>query len=354
MASTYSPALRLELIGTGDQTGLWGDTTNNNLGDLIEQAITGVESIPMLDLDYTLAALNGSVDEARNAVIIMTSSVSLTGSRNVFIPAEEKLYVFKNSTTGGQNIVVKTSGGTGVTIPNGRTVQLYCDGVNCSVNLDYLESPVLAGIPTAPTAAFGTNTTQVATTAFVQQAGLTGEIKMWPTAVAPAGYLLCNGQAVSRSTYASLFAITGTTFGVGDGSTTFNLPNYTNRMPIGAGGSYALAATGGSADAVVVSHTHGFSGSSTGSSGTGISINGVGDHTHTVPSGAPTSSSIRYETSGSAFFGGQTTSAAGAHSHSINDPGHIHSVSGSVASAGVSGTNANLPPYLSVSFIIKV
>ena len=64
MASTYSPSLRIELIGTGDQSGLWGETTNNNLGGLIEQAITGYQSIAMTDADYTLTALNGSVDQA--------------------------------------------------------------------------------------------------------------------------------------------------------------------------------------------------------------------------------------------------------------------------------------------------
>ena len=140
MASTYSPSLRIELIGTGDQSGLWGSTTNNNLGDLIEQAITGVESIPMTDADYTLSALNGSVDESRNIVIIMTSIGSLTASRNIIIPAVEKTYIVKNATTGGQNIVVKTSGGTGVTVPNGKTAFLYCDATNCYQSTDYFNT----------------------------------------------------------------------------------------------------------------------------------------------------------------------------------------------------------------------
>lgn len=172
MASTYSPSLRIELIGTGDQSGLWGDTTNNNLGDLIEQAITGVQSIPMTDTDYTLTALNGSVDEARNAVVIMTSIGSLTGSRNVFIPAEEKLYIFKNSTTGGQNLVVKTVGGAGYTVPNGQTALLYCDGTDCFQGITHLASPALTGVPTAPTAPDGTNTNQIATCAYVSTNGI--------------------------------------------------------------------------------------------------------------------------------------------------------------------------------------
>ena len=144
MASTYSPSLRIELIGTGEQSGTWGDTTNNNLGDLIEQAITGVEAIPMLDANYTLSSLNGSVDEARNAVIEMTSAVSLTASRNVVIPNVEKLYIFKNSTLGSQNIVVTTGSGTTYTVPNGATVSIYCDGTNCYQAATYLNSPTLA------------------------------------------------------------------------------------------------------------------------------------------------------------------------------------------------------------------
>lgn len=144
MASTYSPSLRIELIGTGEQSGTWGDTTNNNLGDLIEQAITGVEAIPMLDANYTLSSLNGSVDEARNAVIEMTSAVSLTASRNVVIPNVEKLYVFKNSTLGSQNIVITTGSGTTYTVPNGATVSIYCDGTNCYQATTYLNSPTLA------------------------------------------------------------------------------------------------------------------------------------------------------------------------------------------------------------------
>lgn len=130
MASTYSPSLRLELIGTGDQSGIWGDTTNNNLGALIEQAITGYQSIAMTDTDYTLTALNGSVDQSRNAVLEFTSIGSLSTTRNIIIPAVEKTYVIKNSTTGSQSITVKTAIGTGVTVAAGGTTWVYCNGTN--------------------------------------------------------------------------------------------------------------------------------------------------------------------------------------------------------------------------------
>ena len=85
-----------------------------------------------------------------------------------------------------------------------------------------------------------------------------GTVSMWSGTAAsvPSGYLLCDGSAVSRVTYTDLFNAIGTAHGAGDGSTTFNLPNLRNRFVVGEGTSYALAATGGSADATLVSHSH--------------------------------------------------------------------------------------------------
>jgi hypothetical protein len=128
MASTFSPSLRLELIGDGDQSGIWGQTTNNNLGALIEQAITGVATINMVDANYTLTNFNGVVDEARNVVITLEGSLS--AQRNVIAPLTEKLYTIRNATTGGFAIQIIGPSGTGVVIPNGMTTTVYCDGTN--------------------------------------------------------------------------------------------------------------------------------------------------------------------------------------------------------------------------------
>ena len=154
---------------------------------------------------------------------------------------------------------------------------------------------------------------------------VTGTINMWPTASAPTGYLLCQGSAVSRATYAALFAIIGTTFGVGDGTTTFNLPNYTNRMPYGA----TVGTTGGSADAVVVSHTH------------TATVTDPG-HSHTVPNSPFVNGSGGTYASGSYItYGTPTTSTS------------TTGISVANSTTGVSPTNANLPPYLGINFIIK-
>lgn len=89
----------------------------------------------------------------------------------------------------------------------------------------------------------------------------TGMMAFWAAGVPPDGWYICNGTAISRANNSALFAVLGVTFGAGDGVSTFNLPNFTDRMPIGAGGTYALGATGGSASVTIglsqmPSHTH--------------------------------------------------------------------------------------------------
>ena len=126
MPSTYSPSLKLELIADGEQPGTWGQTTNTNLGTLLEQAITGVVTIPMTDADYTLTDLNGLSDEARNAVLVVTGTN--TASRKVVAPLVNKQYIVINNTTGGYPITIGATTGVVVTIGNGVTQPVYCNG----------------------------------------------------------------------------------------------------------------------------------------------------------------------------------------------------------------------------------
>jgi hypothetical protein len=124
--STYSTTLRLELIGAGEQDGVWGDTTNNNLGDLIEAAITNSVDITFANTQYTLSANNGLPDEARNAVLNLIGSNS--GAQNLIAPAVDKTYIVKNAT--GAAVTIKTSGGSGVAIATGTTRIVWCDGTD--------------------------------------------------------------------------------------------------------------------------------------------------------------------------------------------------------------------------------
>jgi len=243
MSSVYSTNLRTELIGTGDQAGNWGATTNGSLGTIIEQAIAGVSGGPYIggtypavnfptDADITLTANNGSVDQARSAVLVVTSSGSLTATRNIIAPASaSKIYIINNSTTGGQSIQIKYATGSGIVIPSGQTVSVYGDGTNFYASQTNVTNATNATNST--TKAVGDNTTAIATTAFVQTAIQT---------LYPVGSIYTSTVSTNPNT---LFGFgTWTAFGAG-------------RVMIGQDGSSFIAgATGGSADAVVVNHTH--------------------------------------------------------------------------------------------------
>ena len=187
MPSTFSPSLRIELIGAGEQSGTWNNTTNNNLGDLIEQAISGATTVNVTSADVTLTALNGITDEARSAVLIVTGTPGTT--RSVIIPDVSKTYTVKNNSD--SIVQIKTASGIAYSMVSGSEAYVYCNGSNVvtgrsistngntlisavqpssvasSLGIAPLNAPALTGIPTAPTANIGTNTTQLATTAFV-------------------------------------------------------------------------------------------------------------------------------------------------------------------------------------------
>jgi hypothetical protein len=134
--ATYSTSLKLTLIGDGEQTGTWGNTTNINLGTLLEQAIVGQTTIVMANADYTLTNLNGSSDEARSAVLILTGNQNAT--YNVIVPNVKKLYMVTNSLNTSAIAYIKPSGGSATQVPNGRTMYLYCTG-SAFVALDYVQ-----------------------------------------------------------------------------------------------------------------------------------------------------------------------------------------------------------------------
>ena len=126
--TTYSQSLKLTLLANGEGAGTWGQTTNTNLGTLLEQAITGVQSIVMADANYTLSNLNGASDEARNPVLVVTGTNAAV--RDIIAPLVNKQYLVINNTTGGFSIRIRGSTGFTVTIPNGTKVPVYCDGTN--------------------------------------------------------------------------------------------------------------------------------------------------------------------------------------------------------------------------------
>lgn len=139
MPSTYSPSLKIELIAVGEQPNAWGSTTNNNFQYAIEQAITGYTDATFpSDANYDWAATyvnSNSAQEARNLVIRVVGTI--TAQRDFIVPTLEKEYIIFNATTGAQSILVKTSGGSGVIIPNGKRMHVFVDGTNVVQMDDY-------------------------------------------------------------------------------------------------------------------------------------------------------------------------------------------------------------------------
>ena len=176
-----------------------------------------------------------------------------------------------------------------------------------------------------------------------------GAMMAWASDIIPANWLLCDGTAVSRSTYASLFAAIGTTYGGGDGTTTFNLPNLKGKTIVGKDSTQTefdlLGETGGAKTHTLTasempSHTHTFS----------ATTSSDGAHTH----------KFGYET-GSATASGQpyaNTRAMGhnpanQYSDTSSNGAHTHTISGTTGSAGSGGAHNNLQPYIVLNYIIK-
>jgi hypothetical protein len=422
------------MIGTGEQAGIWGETTNNNLGTLLVDAVAGYTSVSITSASQALTAIDGLEDQSRNAMIALTTTT--TANFSVFIPASSKTYIFYNASSYVATIYNSTVtgnttvAGTGVAIPAGKVMAVWSEGTNVAQQNTHLNSPsfttpalgtpasgtltnatglpidggttgtlpvarggtgvtsstgtgsvvlsvspALTGTPTAPTASAGTSSTQIATTAFM-------------ATMYPIGSIYTSTVSTNPGT---LFGFgTWVAFGAG-------------RVLLGNGGGYTAGATGGSADAIVVDHTHTATSSSsfTGSGGTtgtqsadhvhsvsgttsgqsnththSVSISDPG-HSHTFPNGASLNSSVNnggvagtvtpvanFNTTNSSTTG-ITASAGNAsadhshtfsatsggvsanHSHSFTPSGSV-STSTSISSTGSSGSGANLQPYVVV------
>ena len=127
MASTYSPTLRFEIIGNGEQANTWGTTTNTNIGTLIEQSIAGLVSVDVTAGNVTLTSLNGASDEARQMIINVTGSPGT--ARTVLAPAVSKVYVVINSSDDDVDIQTTTLG-LAYTVASGYAAFVYCDGTD--------------------------------------------------------------------------------------------------------------------------------------------------------------------------------------------------------------------------------
>lgn len=346
MPTTFSASLRLSLLGTGENSGTWGNITNDNLGALIEQAITGVQSVAMSDSDSTLIALNGAVDEARNAVITMTGSLS--AQRSVIVPFVEKTYVVRNLTTGGQTILVKTSTGSGIAIANGSTATIYCDAMDV-----FRSAPLFNQSTNVVTATTFTGNVVASTGSFASMPTVggiaivpAGVIWMWSGSIAtiPSGWALCDG---ANST-----------------------PDLRDRFVIGAGAAHSPGATGGSSTSTTNNagaHSHG---GSTGGHAVTIgempshqhagSTDVQGDHQHAYmrnTNGTYNGVNNDLEAGTSGSNAAVLTDVAGAHAHNFatdfrgSSQPHLHTIS---SDGTHNHTVSTVPPFFALAFIMKL
>ena len=297
MPSTYSPDLRIELIANGEQSGTWGNTTNNNLGTLIEDAIAGAATVSVTTANQALTVLNGAVDQARNAAIVLTTTT--VANFAVYVPPVTKLYVVSNTSAYTATIFCSTvagnttAAGVGVAIPAGKSMILRSTGINIVEQMNHVAgnlsvagdqavagaqaitgnqtvggTQVVTGIstftasPIIPTATLGDNTTKAASTAFVASAVTAADYLNDPNAngilsrtadktvtprtiTAGTGISVTNGDGVSGNPTVTNAGVT--TFNGATGATTYTSANVLSAIATtGAGvvGSYAMLGGG--------------------------------------------------------------------------------------------------------------
>jgi hypothetical protein len=306
-------------MGAGDESGTWGTVTNANLGTAIEEAIAGSSNVTFASADVTLTLTDTTASQtARN---MRLNLVGTTGgaARELIVPAIEKMYVVNNGCA--NTVTIKVLGQTGIDVPAGKTMFVFNNGTDCVNAITHLTSLTLASA--LPVASGGTGINSVGTAGNVLTStgsawastavGFipSGGIIMWSGSIAsiPAGWYLCDGL---NST-----------------------PDLRDRFVVGAGTTYAVNATGGSPNAIVVSHTH-----------TATSVVTDPGHVHLIPNtraGSPNG--------GAPYIAGAASGPSNTDNTGSNTTGIT--VATTNASTGSSATNANLPPYYALAYIMK-
>ena len=368
MASTYTDNTGIEKPGAGEQSGTWGTTTNTNF-DIIDRALNGVGTITLTGTTHTLSTSDGSLSDGHYRVLVLSGSPSGTNTITLSPNDQDKVYlVFNNS---GQTAVFSQGSGSNATILNGATAWIYADGAgsgaavkavpadlvddstpqlggNLDVNGNSIVSVSNGDIAITPN---GSGDVIIDGIKHPQADGNAGEflktdgsgqlsfanvsasafnagmLLPYAGSSAPTGWLLCHGQAISRTTYSGLYAVVGTTYGAGDGATTFNIPDLRGRVVAGKDDM------GGSSANRLTNQTGGLDGDGLGNTGGAethtLSVAELAAHTHTA------------------------VGAAGPSNYALGGPAGSFSWTQTTSSTGNDTPHNNVQPTIILSYIIK-
>ena len=385
MPSTYTDNGGIEKIGLGEKAGAWGTTTNNNF-DIIDRLTNGVVDITLSGTTHTLTTSDGSVSDGMSKVLVLGGSPSGTNTITISPSDADKLYFVQNGTS--QTATFTQGSGANVSVAAGKQAIIYADGKGSTAAvIEIKPNTADASVVTATLADDAVTAAKIADDAVGADAvadnsigaaainisgnGTSGQAvvsdgdgsfsytsnivpsgALMPFAgtSAPTGYLLCDGSAVSRSTYATLFAAldNGNIYGAGDGSSTFNLPDLRGRVIAGQDDM------GGSSANRLTNQTGGLNGDDLGATG--------GSETHTLTTAQLASHTHTFSDTDTHTVSFPRTLIPGAAANSVNvdGSGQRHdggtltvSISGTTGSAGSGSAHNNVQPTIILNYIIK-
>lgn len=364
MPSTYTQNNRIELIASGEQSGLWGDSVNDNY-TVLDRVFGGVATISLSSTTYTLTTDQASLSEGHYEMLIFSGSPGGTTTVTISPNTVEKMYFIRN--TSNQTLTFTQGSGGDISIPASSAEIIYCDGAGSTAKVSSLtdsltaSSVAVTGGSISGLSSMSVSGTVTATLFSGTGTIVAGTIILWSGAVGaiPSGWALCNG--------------------------TSGTPDLRGKFVVGAGsgGSYVPGDTGGqNAITSIPAHTHSFSTTSASSGGhvhtTTLSTDGSHSHngntntepahTHPVQYGASGGSGNNAVRPGASSQNTFQSNAGGAHRHNISlnaNSNHTHNVSMTGAGShdhtfsGTSGSTGDasvsvLPVYYALCYIMRL